>query len=661
MKQLRGAVLVVAACLFPLAAAAELPSLSAFEHLTSIREPALSHDGRFVAFIARTGDYAKDRWNSKLLVIGTDGGATRMLSTAKGLGDPQWSFDNKTVYFTANDKKDTAQVFAVPIGGGVARQITHSPTDVEQYSIDPKHARLVFVRENEPSKDESQRHNDLWEVHNDGLTTRYRPQPSHLWLATLDGRSEKRLTDGTWSVLESIPPFVGASSDPSWASDGSRIVFTMQGDADDSDTDKTRVAIVDATTGIVTMGDTQHHDYEYQPMFGTGDMDRSIAFIYPHGPGPISVMDLHVLSGQAGPVDVTSQADLDIDSFAFLPHGVMVFHAPTGVQSQLYIFDHGKISPLAQHGLQVGAYAAGDNGAVAFSANGASCVSELYVTDPSRTHVRQLTHLNELARIDWGKREEFRWTTRDGKQADGVLTYPPGFAAGKTYPLVLRIHGGPESSTTLRFGEYTPQLLAAHGYVVLEPNYRGSDNLGTAYEHAIFQDAGTGPGNDVLDGVKALEAKGFIDTAREAVTGHSYGGFMTTWLISHDTRWRAAVVGDGMVDWIQEYNLSGTGNLAWARDSFGGSPWDPTYAQMYRDQSPITFVSAIKTPTRLISGTSDAQVPFTESYELYHALHDQGVPVSFVAIPGALHFPSDPVRIEGYYRVTLEWIDRYMH
>jgi dipeptidyl aminopeptidase/acylaminoacyl peptidase len=135
---------------------------------------------------------------------------------------------------------------------------------------------------------------------------------------------------------------------------------------------------------------------------------------------------------------------------------------------------------------------------------------------------------------------------------------------------------------------------------------------------------------------------------------------MTTWLIGHYHNWRCAVVGDGMVDWLEEYDLSATGNLAWARDSLGGSPWIPANAAIYRDGSPITYVHDITTPTLVISGTADEQVPVSESYELYHALNDLGIPVSFVAIPGAPHHPTTPVRLEGYERVTLDWVDKYL-
>jgi dipeptidyl aminopeptidase/acylaminoacyl peptidase len=286
--------------------------------------------------------------------------------------------------------------------------------------------------------------------------------------------------------------------------------------------------------------------------------------------------------------------------------------------------------------------------------------AEVYVTSIHGSAPTRLTFANRyFERFSFGHSEEITWTAPDGERSDGLLTYPVGFVAGKKYPLVLRIHGGPEASTSRGF-DVLRQLFAARGYLVFQPNYRGSDNLGSAHEHAIFRDPGVGPGDDVMAGIRAIEKMGIVDTSRVAVTGHSYGGYMTTWLIGHEHIWKAAVVGDGMVDWLQEYNDSAAGNMAWTRDSLGGTPMDAASADLYRSGSPITYAAQITTPTLIISGTADQTVPATESYELYHALHDRGIPVRFVAIPQAHHFPSDPVHIEGYDRVTLDWVDRYL-
>ncbi len=300
----------------------------------------------------------------------------------------------------------------------------------------------------------------------------------------------------------------------------------------------------------------------------------------------------------------------------------------------------------------------GKNGAIAFTAASPSRPVELYhLASPTATP-RRLTDLNaEIAARDLGRVERMEWQGPDGFREDGVLTYPPGFTKGRQYPLVLLIHGGPQAAS-VRSLAFFSQLVAAHDYLAFQPNYRGSDNLGSAYERAIFNDAGDGPGRDIMAGIGALERLGIVDTSRIAVSGVSYGGYMTTWLIGHYQIWRAAVAVDAVTDKLDQYNLADY-NVE-ERYSFGGSPYTGDRLKAYRDQSPISFVAAMKTPTLILSTTGDARVPVTQSYELYHALRDRGVPVKFVAWPVPGHFPGDPVRQSDAFRRWLEWLDQYL-
>jgi len=194
--------------------------------------------------------------------------------------------------------------------------------------------------------------------------------------------------------------------------------------------------------------------------------------------------------------------------------------------------------------------------------------------------------------------------------------------------------------------------------VVFEPNYRGSDNLGNAYQRAIVNDAGEGPGKDVMAGLEAVKKKGFVDAGRIAVTGWSYGGYMTSWLIGHYHVWKTAVAGAAVTDLAEAYNLADF-NVQ-ERYAIGGSPWVGAYANAYRDQSPITYAAQVRTPTLILSTTGDTRVPVTQSYRLYHALKDNGVEVKFVAYPTGGHFPADPVRSKDLFRRWLAWLDGHM-
>ncbi len=232
---------------------------------------------------------------------------------------------------------------------------------------------------------------------------------------------------------------------------------------------------------------------------------------------------------------------------------------------------------------------------------------------------------------------ELAWTGPDGFAEDGVVTYPPGFdaARGEKYPVVLLIHGGPGLSSQRDFvWEQWPlaQMIASRGYVVLQPNYRGSDNLGNAYMTAIVRNTVAGPSADILAGLAALERLPGIDASRVAVSGWSYGGELTSWLIGHDHRWRAAISGAAVNSEFDEYDLS-TSNVQ-DRYPLGTSPYVGDGWRIYRDNSPITYYAQITTPTLIWGTTQDPVVPITQSYALFHALTDNHVPVRFAVFPG---------------------------
>jgi dipeptidyl aminopeptidase/acylaminoacyl peptidase len=296
-------------------------------------------------------------------------------------------------------------------------------------------------------------------------------------------------------------------------------------------------------------------------------------------------------------------------------------------------------------------------GEIAFTGTAPHRPAELYYMQSVDSKPKRLTDFNaEIAGLDLGKVEAVEWDN-ENLHMDGVVTYPPDFSAGRKYPLVLYIHGGPTAATKQSFGTL-PQLLAAQGWVVFEPNYRGSDNLGYKFQHAIFNDAGAGPGRDVMAGIEVLKKRGFVDESRMAVSGWSYGGYMTTWLIGHYNVWKAAVSGAAVTDWMDQYNI-GDSNVS-RSVQFGGSPWKADFEKAYREQSPITYAKDMRTPTLILSDTGDVRVPITQSYKLYNALRDNGVPVRFFAYPVSGHSPSDPIRQQDVNKRWIDWLSQYL-
>ncbi|MBC5824696.1 MAG: S9 family peptidase [Candidatus Eremiobacteraeota bacterium] len=665
MKKCVGCIAAASLIILSVVPATASPTgLTTFRKLVSVSSAQISPDGKRIAFVRGVRNFPADRFDETLMLVDVAGKAVRALVEARDMSSPAWSADGGRLAYLAKGRNGHDQVFVLSLRGGKPHVATAAKRDVEQFSWSPDGRTIAYVTEDEePNAAAIVRHDDLFDIHDDGYLTSEAPRPSHIWAVPAAGGRARRLTFGSWSVLETAPPFVGAPTAPSWSHDGSTLAFTRQADADDGDSDRTTIATVDVRTGLVKSL-TSHRQYEYQPVFSPAP--RTIAYLYPHGPGPISVLDVFASRGAGAGIDVTADLDRDITSVAWMPGGTSLLALGNdGVRTSLWLQGmNGAARRLDLGDLSPSEMSVAKNGTIALVAATPASPSEVYVMSTPAGTPKRLTAFNRFfTRLPPARPQELSWTAPDGQRSDGVLTYPVGFTPGRKYPLVLRIHGGPESASGAAFnsGEGALRyLLASRGYIVFQPNYRGSDNLGSAHEHAIYRDPGQGPSSDVMAGVAAIENMGIVDTSRIAVTGHSYGGYMTAWLISHEHIWRAAVAGDAMVDWKQEYELSAAGNLAWARDSLGGTPQDAASAALYRDGSPITYSHDIRTPTLIISGTADETVPATESYALYHTLRDDRVPVRFVGIPGAHHFPSDPVRIEGYYRVTLDWLARYL-
>jgi dipeptidyl aminopeptidase/acylaminoacyl peptidase len=624
-----------------------------------VSDPQIAPDGKTVAFVVGRANLKDDRWDNEIDLVDVATRQVRALTHGRlGVGQPRWSPTGDRLAFVAQDADKKGQIWVLPMAAGEALQVTKSKTGVKSYAWRPDGVELAFAAEDEaPEKKDEAKFEDAFEVGNNGYVERVATLPTHLWTVAAAGGEAKRLTSGAWSLPDSHGT-LGVPIPLAYTPDGRSILFLKADSGVSGDYTSTRLEMVDVATGAlrqVTKSPVEEGNPRLSP-----DGTR-VAYDFPRDGKRRNEAAIYV----AGLVDgVTENAvagiDRAVDAAEWLPDGKsLLVSGNDGTKVALWIQPlGGEAKKLPLGALCPGAVKVGADGSVAFTATGPGHPAELYWMARAGETPVQLTHLQTVTDgVELGRQETVEWKSDDWT-VDGVLTYPPGYLAGKKLPLVLYLHGGP-TATSLETFTTASQIFAAQGWLVLEPNYRGSNNEGNAFEASIVRDASAGPGRDILAGVKALEARGLVDETRIAVSGWSYGGQMTAWMIgNYPGMWRAAVAGAPVTDLVDQYTLSD--NNVNRAEGYGPSPFVGENLKSYAVQSPISYAWRAKTPTLIMSDVGDWRVTTTQAYKLYHALKDNGVTVKFVAYPVAGHSPADPIRSRDVWRRWTAWLKQYL-
>jgi dipeptidyl aminopeptidase/acylaminoacyl peptidase len=650
--------------LAPPLAAADRFELKTLGKLVGVSDPQIAPDGKTIVIVVSRVNYADNRHDPQLVSVDVQSRARRVLSDRRGLSAPRFSGSgDRLAYLAPLDGKP--QVFVLPLAGGEALQVTKSPTGVQQYAWSPDGKQIAYAAADEAvPRTGEEKANDSFEVENDDFLITAPPPASHLWLVSSEGGAARRVSAGSWSLPVTKPP--GSPSSPlSWSPDGKSIAIVKVVTPHSGDRDRSAIQIVDVATGTLRplTGATRGEGYPTYSPDG-----KLIAYWSPRDGARRNGNDIHVVSAAGGQgTNLTRAIDRNLArSLWNADSQSLVVGANDKTTTGIWIqplkgparrVALGKV--VASSAFWVDMSVAKD-GAIAFTGSEPLHPPELYYVGAGLTAPARLTDFNdEVAALALGKTETIEWDGPDGYKPDGVVTYPPDFAPGRKYPLALYIHGGPTAASKEAFSARA-QLFAAQGWIVFEPNYRGSDNRGSAFEAAIWNDAGAGPGRDVMSGVEVLKKRGIVDEARMTVSGWSYGGYMTVWMLGHyPNLWRAAVAGAAVTDLSDQYNLGDANVLR--GESIGGSPWKDGRDAAYREQSPITEAHRIRAPTLVMSNLGDFRVTVTQSFKLYHALKDNGVETRFVAYPIPGHNAGDPVRQRDVARRWLAWLSEHLN
>jgi dipeptidyl aminopeptidase/acylaminoacyl peptidase len=624
--------------------AAQIFGIDQYTKVAKVADPHISPDGRGAVVVVSHPNYVDNHFDSELVRVSLPSGATRELThQRKSARHPRWSFAGDRLAFLA-DTSGKAQIFVLPADGGEASQLTHAADGVQGFAWSPDDKTIAFIARDEAPVRE--KYDDSFEVEANDYLMQAATQPSHLWTIPSTGGAARRLTSGHWSV---------SGTNLSWSAAGDRLVFVSQPSSGTRDSDKRTMESIGVGGGDprpVAGVDGRHC---WQASFSPDG--RWLAMACPLDGHVKNQMELLLLPAAGGEFKrLTSAIDRNFSRGLWTADSkALIAGAPDLTGSGLWSialdgsskrWQLGKVSVAAQD-----VDISGD-GQVVLVGSEAQRPPELYLLKGAQSEPVRLTDFqSQIAVLKLGRTESLFWKSDDGLPLSGVLTFPPDFDPNRKYPLLLNIHGGPWGSSREMFSDRS-QMFASRGWIIFEPNYRGSDNAGNALYVSVYRDHGAGPGRDIMAGLAELKKRPYIDASRIGVSGWSYGGYMTAWLIGHYQGWKAAMAGAAVIDLVDDYNLN---DLRLFTRAFSDTLTTARDLTLMKEQSPMTYVDQMKTPLLMISDTGDMRVPVTQSYKLYHALRERGQEVKMVLYPVPGHFPADPYRIRDVDRRWADW------
>jgi dipeptidyl aminopeptidase/acylaminoacyl peptidase len=636
----------------------------AFEFLS---DPHISPDGKLVAYVVTRVDRAQNRRNSAIWMVAADGSRApwQFTTSPQSATSPRWSPDGRSLAFLSSRPSATAgaqeqprpQVYALSLEGGEAQRVTNLKNGVSVFQWSPDGSRLVVVSRIGPSdsRPESKDHSDVRHYKD----TRYKfndtgwfdDRRTHLWVVDVKSGAAKQITEGAdWN-----------DSDPRWSPDGTKIAFVSNRTGKEyEDNRNTDVWVISAEGGALTKI-SDHDESDNSPRWSPDG--KTIAFT-----GEVHNRDhqkiwLAPATGGAASVLAANGLDLIPTGLRWSEDGRALFFE-AGVKGEYHLFRADLASKaIAQVTAGARAVRAVDSAgrAMVYTVNDFKHLDDLYVADLDGKNERQLTRLNQALwkQLQLADVERFTYKSADNWDVDGFIVKPVGWREGKKYPLILNVHGGPAGMYGVDwFHEF--QVYAAKGYGVLYTNPRGSTGYGQKFERGIFGEWGGKDYQDVMNGVDAaLKRYAWIDADKLGVTGGSYGGFMTNWIVGHTDRFKAAVTLRSVVNFISD---EGTRDGAYGHeDDFGGDLFEKF--DMYWDRSPLKYAKNVKTPTLILHSDNDFRVPLEQGEQWFRALKHYGVTTEIVMFPRENHNltrTGEPKHLVESLNWQLYWFARFI-
>ncbi|MGH6615799.1 prolyl oligopeptidase family serine peptidase [Sphingomonas sp.] len=636
--------------------------------LSIAADPQISPDGRTIVYVRRSGDVMTDRMQSSLWLIDVATGRQSPFATQGG--SPRWSPDGTRIAYAAADG-DRGQLFVRWVATGASARVTSLPGDPGALAWSPDGTRLAYTATvagegtklgSAPPKPEGAKWAEPLEVI-DRVTYRadgpgyIKPGYDHVFVVAADGGAARQLTFGRFDDGGPL----------SWTPDGGTLLFAaIRGPKAEREVMNSEVMAVDVTSGTLrtlTSRDGPDASPRISPdgahvaWLGFDDTRRS------YENTQLYIGDRNA----ASPRSLTASLDRSIEDAVWAADGRSLYasYDDHGQRRVARIGVDGRVTTLADNVWGGGLdrpYTGGDfsvsrGGTIAYTGGDASAPADVWVTAGGKP--RRLTNLNAVltGAKALAPTRKLSVTAPDGRAIDAWIATPPGRTPGQRVPLILEIHGGPNSAYGPGFAT-DMQLYAAHGYAVLWTNPRGSTSYGAEFANLIDKNYPSADYDDLMAAVDAAIADGTADPDNLFVTGGSGGGVLTAWIVGKNNRFKAAATQKPVINWISEA-LTMDATLFTSRYWFTKLPWEDPMS--YWARSPLSLVGNVKTPTLVVVGSEDYRTPVSESEQYYAALQIAGVPTALVKVPGAGHgsIAARPSQSAAKASAILAWFDRY--
>ena len=637
---------------------------------------SLSPDPKWIAYAVSTPDLDANRGVTNVWIVSATGGAPIQVTQGGRDNSPAWSPDGKTLAFLSA-RDGNPQVYLLPMDGGEARKLTQLSTGADLFHWSPDGKTIAFTssvypdckddacnEKRDADKDKSKvkariydhllyRHWDHW---SDG-------KRSHLFVVPSDASGPAR--DLTAGADFDVPPEARSGpGDFNFSPDSKELAFTAVTDKVEAISTNADLFLVPVTGGEPKRITTQQ-GFDGNPVYSPDG--HYIAYHAQLTPGyEADKWRLMLYDRQSGKNENLSESfDRSATDLAWSPDSKTIY----------FLAENETFQPIYSTEPRVGAapkkLVDGFNSEFALSADGKTFIttqtsltlpSEVFTVSVDGTGLSQLTHVNEaiLSKLDMNPPEKFWFDGAGGTKVEAMLIRPPQFSASQKYPVLVVLHGGPQTMSSDEWGyRWNPQVFSAAGYVTLMINRRGSTGYGQKFTDEITNDWGGKAYEDVMKGIDAALAKyPFLDKSRMAAAGASYGGYMADWLATHTDRFKAIISHAGVYD---EVSMYATEELWFEEHDMQGTPWGTP--DNYKKWAPVTYAGELakyKTPTLVIAGERDYRVPYTQSLELFSALQRQGVPSKLLIFPDEGHWVLKPQNAQLWYKTFLDWLATYV-